>query len=217
MANVGPIEVGSVVSLWRYPVKSMMGEELNAAEVTQGLVGDRAYALVDKSDGKIASAKNPQKWPHLFDFRAALTDAPRTGGKVPPVRMTLPDGTIVNSGQPDVHQILSQALKREVKLSEVLPDRRMGTAEEYWPDMEGLDHRDTVTDFGLPEGTFFDCAVVHVPTTATPDRLRGLYLQGRFEVRRFRPNIVVETARGEEDFLENAWIGRTLEIGNAVV
>jgi uncharacterized protein YcbX len=216
MANVGPIEVGSVVSLWRYPVKSMMGEELNAAEVTQGLVGDRAYALVDKSDGKIASAKNPQKWPHLFDFRAALTDAPRTGGKVPPVRMTLPDGTIVNSGQPDVHQILSQALKREVTLSAVLPDRRTATAEEYWPDMEGLDHRDTVTDFGLPEGTFFDCAVVHVLTTATLDRLRALYPQGRFEVRRFRPNIVVETARGEEDFVENAWIGRTLEIGDAV-
>ena len=217
MANVGPIEVGSVVSLWRYPVKSMMGEELNATEVTQGgLVGDRAYALVDKSDGKIASAKNPQKWPHLFDFRAALTDAPRTGGKVPPVRMTLPDGTIVNSGQSDVHQILSQALERELTLSAALPDRRTGTAEEYWPDMEGLEHRDTVTDFGLPEGTFFDCAVVHVLTTATLDRLRALYPQGRFEVRRFRPNIVVETARGEEDFVENAWIGRTLEIGDAV-
>jgi len=216
MASVAQIEVGSVVSLWRYPVKSMMGEELNAAEVTQGLVGDRAYALVDKSDGKIASAKNPQKWPHLFDFRAALTEAPRTGVEVPPVRMTLPDGTIVNSGQPDVHQILSQALERELTLSAALPDRRTGTAEEYWPDMEGLEHRDTVTDFGLPEGTFFDCAVVHVLTTATLDRLRGLYPQGRFEVRRFRPNIVVETARGEEDFVENAWIGRTLEIGDAV-
>jgi uncharacterized protein YcbX len=217
MANVAQIEVGSVVSLWRYPVKSMMGEELNATEVTQGgLVGDRAYALVDKSDGKIASAKNPRKWPHLFDFRAALTEAPRTGVEVPPVRMTLPDGTIVNSGQSDVHQILSQALERELTLSAALPDRRTGTAEEYWPDMEGLEHRDTVTDFGLPEGTFFDCAVVHVLTTATLDRLRGLYPQGRFEVRRFRPNIVVETARGEEDFVENAWIGRTLEIGDAV-
>src|SRR6516162_1283259 len=215
MASVAQIEVGSVVSLWRYPVKSMMGEELNATEVTEGgLVGNRAYALVDKSDGKIASAKNPRKWRHPFDFRATLTDAPRSGTKVPPVRMTLPDGTIVNSGQPDVHQILSQALKREVKLSEVLPDRRMGTAEEYWPDMEGLDHRDTVTDFGLPEGTFFDCAFVHLLTTSTLDRLRMLYPQGRFEVRRFRPNIVVETASGEKDFVENAWVGQILAIGD---
>ena len=50
--------LGSVVSLWRYPVKSMMGEELNASEVTErGLLGDRAYALVDNSDGKVASAR----------------------------------------------------------------------------------------------------------------------------------------------------------------
>ena len=216
MANTTQIEVGSVVSLWRYPVKSMLGEELNASEVTKGgLVGDRAYALVDSSDGKVTSAKNPRKWPQLFDFRAALTDAPRIGVKVPPVRITLPDGTIVDSEQADVHQILSEVLKREVTLSE-LPDLRTGTAEEYWPDIEGLDHRDTVTDFGLPEGTFFDCAFVHLLTTATLDRLRVLYPQGRFEVRRFRPNIVVETTNGEKDFVENAWIGQMLALGDAV-
>src|SRR5713226_8141347 len=110
--------LGSVVCLWRYPVKSMMGEELNATEVnTGGLLGDRAYALVDGSDGKVASAKNPRKWPQLFDFRAALADDPRPGVKVPPVRIALPDGAIVNSEQPDVHQILSKVLKREVTLS----------------------------------------------------------------------------------------------------
>src|SRR5215471_17722540 len=208
--------VGSIVSLWRYPVKSMLGEELNAAEVTKGgLLGDRAYALVDSSDGKVASAKNPRKWPQLFDFRAALADAPRTVVNVPPVRITLPDGTIVNSEQPDVHQILSKALKREVTLS-ALPDRRAATAEEYWPDMEGLDHRDTVTEFGLPEGTFFDCAVVHLLTTATLDRLRSLYPEGRFEVRRFRPNIVVETTSADKDFVENGWIGQTVAIGDSV-
>ena len=208
--------VGSIVSLWRYPVKSMMGEELNAAEVTKGgLLADRAYALVDGSDGKIASAKNPRKWPTLFDFRAALADTPRTGVKVPPVRIALPDGTIVNSVQPDIDQILSEALHREVRLS-AQPERRAATAEEYWPDIEGLDHRETVTDFGLPEGTFFDCAVAHLMTTATLDRLRELYPQGRFEVRRFRPNMVVETGTGEKDFVENAWIGRILAIGDAV-
>ena len=210
--------VGSIVSLWRYPVKSMMGEELNAAEMAKGgLLGDRAYALVDNSDGKVASAKNPRKWPHLFDFRAALADAPKPGAKVPPVRITLPDGTIVGSEQPDVHQMLSKVLKREVTLSSSSsPGPRTATAEEYWPDIEGLDHRDTVTDFGLPDGTFFDCAFVHLLTTATLDRLRALYPQGRFEVRRFRPNIVVETAAAEKDFVENAWIGQMLAIGDAV-
>jgi uncharacterized protein len=220
--------LGSVVSLWRYPVKSMMGEELNAAETTErGLLGDRAYALVDTADGKVASAKNPRKWPHLFDFRAAFVDPPRSGAKVPPVRITLPEGTVVSSDQSDVNQILSRALKRQVTLDvtergqreiveSTFPNPWTPTAEEYWPDMEGLEFRDTVTDFNLPEGTFFDCAVVHVLTTATVDRLRELYPEGRFEVRRFRPNIVVEIASGVKDFVENAWIGGTLAIGDAV-
>ena len=216
MASITQIEVGSVVSLWRYPVKSMIGEELNATEVTKGgIAGDRAYALVDNSDGKVASAKNPRKWPQLFDCRAALADVPRAGVKAPPVRVTLPDGTIVNSEQSDLNQIFSKVLKREVKLSG-LPDVQTATAEEYWPDIEGLDHRNTVTDFPLPEGTFFDCALVHLLTTATLDRLRGLYPQGRFEVRRFRPNIVVETANVERDFVENGWIGQVLAIGDSV-
>ena len=96
------------------------------------------------------------------------------------------------------------------------PSRRTPTAEEYWPDIEGLDYRDTVTDFGLPEGTFFDSAFVHLLTTATLDRLRLLYPQGRFEVRRFRPNFVMETAKGEKDFAENAWIGQVVAIGDDV-
>lgn len=205
--------LGSIVSLWRYPVKSMLGEELNAAEITKrGLLGDRVYALVDSSDGKVASAR---KWPQLFDCRAALADVPRTDVKAPPVRITLPNGNIVNSEQADLNQIFSKVLRCEVKLS-ALPDVRTATAEEYSPDIEGLNHRDGVTDFGLPEGTFFDCAPVHLLTTATLDRLKGLYPQGRFEVRRFRPNIVVQTANGDRDFVENAWIGQILAIGDAV-
>ncbi len=104
--------LGSIVSLWRYPVKSMLGEELNAAEVTnRGLRGDRAYALIDSSDGKVASAKNPRKWPHLFDCRAVLADAPKTGIS-PPVRIALPDGDIVNSEQPGLNQIFSNMVRR---------------------------------------------------------------------------------------------------------
>jgi uncharacterized protein len=208
--------IGSIVSLWRYPVKSMLGEELNAADVTKGgLMADRRYALTDRSDGKVASAKNPRKWP-LFDFRAALSDLPKTGTEAPPVRITLPDGTIVNSDQPDVSQILSNVLKRDVTLDSISPRPRAATAEEYWPDVPGLDHRDTVTEFGLPEGTFFDAAVVHLLTTATLDRLHALYPQGRFEARRFRPNIVIATTPDASDFVEDAWIGKTLAIGNAV-
>src|SRR5712675_1314256 len=95
-------ELGAVGSLWRYPVKSMMGEELNAAEVTdRGLRGDRVYGLVDRADGKVATAKNPRKWPNLFDYRAAFVEPPRPGATMPPVRITLPDGTSVTSEQSD--------------------------------------------------------------------------------------------------------------------
>src|SRR5438105_14270999 len=114
MSHSAQTAVGTVVSLWRYPVKSMMGEELNAAEVTElGLLGDRAYALVDGSDGKVASAKNPKKWPRLFDFRAAFANG---ASATAPVRITLPDGSLLSSAQSDVNQILSEALEREVTL-----------------------------------------------------------------------------------------------------
>jgi uncharacterized protein YcbX len=209
---------GSVLSLWRYPVKSMLGEELGAIDVTErGLLGDRAYALVDNADGKAATAKNPRKWPTLFGFRASFIEPPRPGTSVPPVRITLPDGTTVTSQQPDLNQVLSKALGRTVTLNPV-GRGSAGTvnAEEYWPDMEGLDHRDTVTDFPIPEGTFFDCAMVHLLTTATLDRLHQLYPQGRFEVPRFRPNIVVVPASEGKDFVENAWVGHTLVIGDDV-
>lgn len=209
----------SVVALWRYPVKSMLGEELNAAEVTErGLVGDRQFAVVDAATGKVAGAKNPRKWSNFFDFRAAYVEPPQRRSKLPAVRLTLPDGTVVTSEQPDLAQILSNALGREVAFAEARHDEESSgaQAEEYWPDIDGLDFRDTVTDFELPAGTFFDLAVVHLLTTATVDQLRALYPEGRFEVRRFRPNIVVSTGPDQGGFVENDWIGRTIAIGDEV-
>jgi len=213
------VEAGSVVGLWRYPVKSMMGEELNSAEVGErGLVGDRRFAVVDASTGKVAGAKNPRKWGNFFDFRAAYVEPPERGSKLPAVRLTLPDGTVATSEQPDLAPVLSRALGREVAFAEAQHDGESSgaQAEEYWPDIEGLEHRDTVTEWELPAGTFFDLAVVHLLTTATIERLRALYPEGRFEVRRFRPNIVVDTAPDQHGFVENDWVGRTLAIGDEV-
>src|SRR5438067_1452343 len=206
--------VGSVVSLWRYPVKSMMGEELNAAEVTKfGLLGDRAYAVVDVETGKVASAKNPKKWPNLFSFRAAYIEPPRLGEEIPPVRITLPDGTLVRSDDADVDSTLSRALGRAVKLSR---STAKPSLEEYWPNIEGLTHRDAITDEPLPEGTFFDVAVVHVLSTSTIDVLRAVYPEGRFEVRRFRPNVVLQPDSKRDDFIENQWSGDALAMGSEV-
>ncbi len=215
----GQARVGSVAALWRYPVKSMMGEELNSCDVTErGLLGDRQFAVVDRSTGRVGGAKNPRKWGNFFDFRAAYLEPPEAGAKMAPVRITLADGTTVTSGQGDLERVLSGAFGRDVALEEARPgDRPSGpTAEEYWPDMAGLDYRDTVTDFEMPAGTFFDIGVVHLLTTATIDQLRALYPQGRIETRRFRPNIIVATGPEDRGFVENDWIGHTVAIGGSV-
>jgi uncharacterized protein YcbX len=193
----------------------MQGEELNASTVTeQGLLGDRTYALVDGGDGKVASAKNPRKWPDLFAFRARFTAPPRPGSPLPAVQITLPDGTLVQSEQADLAGVLSSALGRNVTLLGQALEKPV--LEEYWPDLEGLPHRDAVTDEAMPAQTFFDLAPIHLLTTATVDRLRSLYPQGRFEVRRFRPNIVVAVDGEPQAFVENAWVGRTLRLGQQV-
>jgi uncharacterized protein len=213
------LQVGSVAALWRYPVKSMMGEELNSSDITdRGLLGDRRFAVVDRATGKIGGAKNPRKWGNFFDFRAAYAEPPRVGAMLPTVRITLPDGTGVTTGRGDLDQVLSRAFGREVTLEEARSGAtpQHALAEEYWPDMVGLDHRDTVTDFALPAGTFFDAAVVHLLTTATIDRLRALYPQGRFEARRFRPNIVLSTSGEDPGFVEDGWVGRTLAVNGKV-
>ena len=206
--------IGSVVALWRYPVKSMMGEQLNAAEVTdRGLLGDRRYALVDRETDKVASAKFPRKWPTLFAHRATYVEPP-AGEDLPPVRITLPDGRMIRSDDADIGQILSADLGREVALDRSAP--AAPSLEEYWPDMDGLDFRDALTEETMLPGTFFDAGMVHLLTTATLDRLSQLYPEGRFDVRRFRPNVVVAPSNSQTGFMENEWVGRTLAIGDEV-
>lgn len=213
MSKTSPLVVGTVVSVRRYPVKSMQGEDLNAAWLTlRGLLGDRALALVDAADGKIVSAKNPRKWPAMFDFHSEFLQPPQRGEPLPPVRITLPDGSRLTSDQPDIDEALSRTLARRVRLASSASDQQI--LEEYWPDIEGLSQRDTVTEEGIPAGTFFDGAPVHLLTTATLERLRECYPPGRFEARRFRPNIVVQGAGGSAEFLEDSWLERTVSIGD---
>jgi uncharacterized protein YcbX len=78
----------------------MQGEELSSLLVTDnGIFGDRVYALIDQTTGKVASAKYPKKWGKLVGCYASFTDAPETGMPFPPVQITLPDATVVTSEQ----------------------------------------------------------------------------------------------------------------------
>jgi uncharacterized protein YcbX len=207
--------IGKVVSVWRYPVKSMLGEEINSSYVTErGLLGDRAYAIIDEETGKVASAKNPRKWGNIFDFRSIFIDLLEAGDSIPRVRITLPDGVQTFSDQDDIDDTLSKAFGRKVRLMKAsLENPRY---EEYWPDIDGLAQREIVSDENMPSQTFYDIAVIHLITTSTINHLRKLYPEGRFEVRRFRPNIVIESASGENGFLENSWIDKIITIGEEV-
>jgi uncharacterized protein YcbX len=216
MAESEAFVSGQVVAIWRYPVKSMRGEEIEATEVTEGgLLGDRALALVDAETGKVASAKNPRRWPNLFEFQSAYLEPPRTGASLPQVQITLPDGSALITDQEDVEARLCAAVGRAVHLARSASERAV--AEEYQPDHDWLPHPDEVLEFTLPPGTFFDCAPIHLVTTATLEQLRSIAPASRFEIPRFRPNFVIQPAPGSAGFVEDRWIGRTLELGDVVL
>jgi len=213
---------GTVTGIWRYPVKSMLGEALQECEIgPAGLVGDRAYALIDLEDGKVASAKNPRKWGTLLDCRASFVNSTV-------VEIMLPDGSSVRSDDADVDAALSKAIGREVHLASTAPDDR--SFEEVWPDIEGLapeeviagsnigteETGERVSQFALgmaaPAGTFFDLSVVHLLTTATLARLHELAPDATFDVRRYRPNVLIDWEPA--GFVENDWVNQAVALGD---
>jgi uncharacterized protein YcbX len=222
--------VGTVATLSRFPVKSMQGERLGTAELTeQGLVGDRAYALVETETGKVMSGKNPRVGSLLLGCQATFVEDPRSGDEAPPVQITLPDGTSVTSDAPDADATLSAFLGRGVTLQRSAPEDF--TIDQQHPDLEDLDpegHRDTVTESKLgaaffaqagipspvPVGSFLDLFPVSVLTTSTLAQLQAHRPDSRFDDRRFRMNVVVDTP--EDGFVENEWIGRSLQFGDTV-
>ncbi len=218
---------GTVVGLWRFPVKSMGGEQIQQAELSErGLLGDRGYALVDVATGKVASAKSVRLFPNILDCQARFVEPPRAGHDLPAVRIVLPDGTAVTSDAGDRDRVLSACFKREVTLARTAPENF--TIDQYHPDIEGADpagRRDTMAeakvgsaffaDAGMaspvPVGAFFDLFPVSVLTTSTLDQLRASRPQSRFEERRFRMNVIVATK--VPGFPENSWVGSDVAIG----
>lgn len=217
--------LGTISAIWRFPVKSMLGQRLKDAELTPGgIVGDRAYALVDKQTGKVVSAKHPKKWPDVLQCRAEFVEPPVADREPPPVRIALPDGTSVTSDAPDADAVLSRFFGREVLL--VSAAQNGYTIEQYHPDLDyDPEHRDELADIKLgaaffnerglpsavPEGSFFDLFPISVLTSSTLARLAELQPTSSFDVRRFRMNIIVDTVA--RDFVENHWVGKGLQIG----
>ena len=185
----------------------------------RGILGDRAYALVDRETGKVVSAKSPRKWAKMFQCSAEFVDEPGPAGEPPPVRVTTPDGDVVTSGQNGFDAKLSKVLGRDVSLSSGLGQPAF--YDHFWFDYqtplgrpvespEGESVTSVPVGFAAP-GTFFDYSALHLLTTDTLSRLEELYPSGRWEARRFRPNIVIEASEGEDRFVEDGWIGHEFD------
>ena len=226
--------VGRIKELWRYPVKGMAGERMEACELAaNGLSGDRHWALRDDVRCEIQSCKTR---PQLLGCQARHRAAGRSNGPAP-VDITFPDGSVLGSDSPGIHARLSALTGKASTLEALRPPsdvafyRRHKLDDHTWlaelaatftreegeplPDFNGLPP--ILVDHVSVPGTFFLVTPVHVLTTATLAGLKRRNPGADWDVRRFRPNIVIETTEGLEGLAEQAWIGGRLKIGAAII
>jgi len=205
---------GSVAALRRHPVKSMLGEELDEAQVgPRGIHGDRGLALVDLASGQVASAKEPRLWKGLLACAAS--------GAGDDVVLVLPGGARLRASDPEAGARLSELLGRRVALRDTpppAPELQRAVPEEVL--REGVDATVPAVTLEMgqaaPAGTFFDFAPLHLLTRATLDAIGALHPRGAVDPARYRPNLVLDLPDAP-GFAENAWTGRTLELGSQVV
>ena len=210
--------LGTVAVLRRYPVKSMLGEDVDVSDVTfTGLAGDRQLAVVSRVTGKIASAKFPRLWRDLLTLSASAAGDPAADGAV---RITLPEGKTVWSSDAGVDAVLSGLLDQPVTLTAtVAPGAALDRAVPEAVLRDGVDAQVPAELMeiggGGPPGSFVDFAPLHLLTTSTLDRIAQLSPHGQADLERYRPNVVIRTAAA--GFTENDWFERILRVGDDLV
>ena len=208
---------GTVTRLRRYPVKSMLGQDVAASDVAlTGLARDRRLAVVSRTTGKVASAKYPRLWRDLLSLSAEALD--ETGRD--DVRITLPDGKAIWSTDADVDATLSELLNQPVTLTATTPpgaslDRAVPEAVLRHGVAVSVPAEVIEIGAGSPPGTFVDFAPLHLMTTSTLDRIAELSPYRRADVERYRPNIVIRSST--PGFAENDWLQRHIRIGDELV
>ncbi|NKY56405.1 MOSC domain-containing protein [Nocardia flavorosea] len=182
----------------------MLGEDVPELVVDNGgALGDRALAVIDTATGRVATAKQPKLWRRLLQCSAA--------GAPGRVRITLPDGRIIEIDTDDAARHLSELLEREVRLADQCPDgAEMERADPEEVLAKGIDAASNYVTGPVARATpgtsFVDYAPLHLVTTASLDRLD-------VEAERYRPNLIVTTPAGFPPYGENDWVGKELSIG----
>lgn len=193
---------GRVVGLWRHPVKSMQGEAVEHDELgALGLPFDRRWGVVDVETGKVLSAKREGK---------LLMAAARLAGDTPEVR--LPDGEWTAINKPGLDDELSAWLGRPVALKAADASEPVG----YQMNVDATDDTSPIVDLPCPPGTFLDALPVHLLSTASLRAMANRHPDGEWDVRRFRPTVLVDV-EGNGEFPEDAWIGSSIQVGGAEV
>jgi uncharacterized protein YcbX len=188
------MRIGTIKQIWRFAVKSMGGEQLDACTVgMRGIPGDRGWAIRDETAGRLATGS---RFPLLMQCSACYREPP-VDGFIPHADMLLPDGVQIATNLTDVNARLTELLGKPVSLS------RLDGSEEQ-----------TSIQLSSACGTYFDVAPIHVLTSASLEEMRRLDTAADWNVRRFRPNFFVETDAGFQGLIEAEWGGRKLRIGD---
>lgn len=195
----------NVQALWRYPVKSMQGEQVERLRVAaEGTEGDRLWGVLDVTSGKVLSAKRTAS---LLDASARLDTS--TGDVV----ITLPDRNEHLAGDPGTDAALSAWLGRDVRLA-----RPGAEATAYELTMDPMDDGSEVWDFATPPGSFVDLAAAHLLTTASLATAAAAYPEGVWSVHRFRPTVLIDAPAGDgpdDGYVEDEWVGKVVAAGAA--
>ena len=215
-------ETISVTEIWRYPVKSMMGERLSETDLGEnGVPGDRAWAVRDEKRGGIRGAK---KIPQLMDMQAtSQDDAPL---------ITARDGQSALAKDADIHSWLTEKLDHPVSLWPLVPAEQLEHYRRGAPDSDdpleefrnvmGRLPGETLPDFSdmpellefeSPPGTYFDAFPILLLSQQSLNTMNALYEESIFDVRRFRPNILLDFKGSDVPFPEQSLIGEIVTIG----
>ena len=250
------MRIGTVKQIWRYAVKSMAGEQLEACSVgMNGIPGDRGWAIRDETTGEITNGKH---FPLLMQCAARYREVP-ANGFIPQVDMHLPSGQTLGSDLPDINARLSELLGKPVSLWPLQPAtnsehyrRRSKTARMFGrlaryrafraalpaltslrranaqvrelfdrepgepiPDLSTLPPE--ILEFTSPRGTYFDAFPIHVLTTASLEIMTRLNPAANWDVRRFRPNFLIETDETIKGLIEADWSGQKLRLGGVEI
>jgi uncharacterized protein YcbX len=230
-------EAMQLAEIHRYPVKSMLGEQLQQAVVgLNGILGDRAWALKDERRGELTSAK---RFSALMDMQAHFAETPTASHPSAAVEIRARDRTLWSSDE-DINDSLTELLGHPVSLWPLLPPEEDAhyrrepvpagtdmeqvlrevfarTADEPIPEISAFP--EVLATHHSQPGTYFDAfpllIISRSALSALESSARAAGYTSNFDMRRFRPNLVIDT--GAAGFVEDAWCGQQLRVGEAVL